>query len=327
MSALNFSAIIKAVDDAGSRLALKLFRERSALLVFMHHGLFADQQEIEQRLADPQQAITVALFRRFIEYYRQHGYQFVSPDDLIRGLPAGGHYAMITFDDGYFNNRRALPVLDEFDVPAVFFISANHVRDSKAYWWDVLYRERNRRQVSLDTIHAEVAVVMAKTPAEIDDYLAAEFGAESLKPVSDIDRPFTATELRDFAKDRHVVIGNHASNHALLSRCSAATITGEVEGGQRYLQEITGKVPNAIAYPNGDYSEETIKICRSLGLQLGITCDHQKNYLPIENAMTLGRFCLYGREDFLRQCELCRSDLLLHYRLRQWKQRLASKKC
>jgi peptidoglycan/xylan/chitin deacetylase (PgdA/CDA1 family) len=326
VSALNLSAMVKAVDDAGSWLYLKLLRERSALLVFMYHGLFADQPEIERKLADPQQAITVDHFRRFIEYYRQHGYQFVSPDEVIRGLPAGGHYAMITFDDGYFNNHRALPVLDEFDVPAVFFVSANHVRDGKAYWWDVLYRERSRRRASLDAIHAEVAAVMAKAPAEIDDYLTAEFGSASLKPVSDIDRPFNPSELKDFSKNRHVVLGNHASNHALLSRGSAATITAEVEGGQHYLQEITGKVPNAIAYPNGDYSEEAIKICRSLGLQLGITCDHRKNYLPIENAMTLGRFCLYGRDDLLRQCELRRSDLLLHYRAREWKQRLTSKK-
>ena len=326
MSAVNLSAMVKAVDDAVSRLSLRLFRERSALMVFMYHGLFADKQEIEQKLADPQQAITVAHFRQFIDYYRQHGYQFVSPDDVIRGLQADGHYAMITFDDGYFNNRRAVTVLDEFDVPAVFFISANHVRDGKAYWWDVLYRERSRRQASLDAIRTEVATVMAKTPVEINDYLTAEFGAESLKPVSDIDRPFSVSELKDFSSNRHVILGNHATNHALLSRCSAAIITAEVEGGQHFLREVTGKVPNAIAYPNGDYSEEAIKICRSLGLQLGITCDHRKNYLPIGNPMTLGRFCLYGRDDFLRQCELCRSDLMLHHRLRQWKHQLASKK-
>jgi peptidoglycan/xylan/chitin deacetylase (PgdA/CDA1 family) len=323
---VNLSDIVRVADTAGSRLSLKLFHERSALLVFMYHGLFADKQEIERKLADPQQAITVAHFRQFIEYYRQHGYQFVSPDDVIHGLPAGGRYAMITFDDGYFNNHRALPALDEFDVAAVFFVSANHVRDGKAYWWDVLYRERSRRQASLDTIRAEVTVVMDKTPAEIDAYLTAEFGAETLKPVSDIDRPFSPTELKEFSKNRHVVLGNHASSHALLSRCSAATIITEVEGGQLYLREITGKTPNAIAYPNGDYSEEAIKICQSLGLQLGITCDQRKNYLPIENPMMLGRFCLYGRNDFLRQCELCRSDLRLHYRLRQWKQRLVSKK-
>jgi peptidoglycan/xylan/chitin deacetylase (PgdA/CDA1 family) len=319
---VNLSGIVKAVDDAGSRLSLKLFRERPSLLVFMFHGLFSDAQEIARRDADPQQAITVAHFRQFIDYYLRYGYKFVTPDDVIRGL-APGHYVMITFDDGYFNNQRAVPVLDEFDVAAVFFVSAHHVRDGKSYWWDVLYRERARQGKD---IQQELAVVMAKTPVEIDAYLTKEFGPKCLRPIGDVDRPFTIPELKEFTKNRHVTLGNHASSHAILSRCSAATVEAEVAGGQKFLTDITGRAPISIAYPNGDYSDEVVRVCRELGLQVGITCDHRKNPLPIDNSMTLGRFCLYGRDDFLRQCELCRSDLMLHHRLRQWKQRLVSKK-
>ena len=41
---------------------------------------------------------------------------------------------MLTFDDGYYNNHLALPVLEEFDVPALFFISTNHVKQQKCFW-------------------------------------------------------------------------------------------------------------------------------------------------------------------------------------------------
>ena len=47
----------------------------------------------------------------------------------------------ITFDDGYYNNTLALPILEEFDVPAAFFICSDNVQQNRCFWWDVLYRE------------------------------------------------------------------------------------------------------------------------------------------------------------------------------------------
>src|SRR6185503_14729774 len=85
---------------------------------------------------------SVSHLRQLIEYYLDSGYRFIGPPDLLRGLDAGGKYAMLTFDDGYYNNVHALPILQEYRVPAVFFISTNHVRQNKCFWWDVLHRER-----------------------------------------------------------------------------------------------------------------------------------------------------------------------------------------
>ncbi|MEJ7665168.1 MAG: polysaccharide deacetylase family protein [Hymenobacter sp.] len=64
----------------------------------------------------------------------------MSPADVLRGLDPAGKYALITFDDGYFNNHLALPVLRRYGVPATFFISSHHVLSGQAFWWDVVYR-------------------------------------------------------------------------------------------------------------------------------------------------------------------------------------------
>ena len=52
--------------------------------------------------------------------------------------------AILTFDDGYFNNSLILPILEEFGVPALF-IATDNIRENKCFWWDVHYRERVRR--------------------------------------------------------------------------------------------------------------------------------------------------------------------------------------
>src|SRR5439155_15926022 len=113
------------------------FRERAGLLVFLFHSLFRDEREIALNHVDPLDRTTVGQFLEFVAYYRNQGYQFIGPDDLLNGLKPDGTYALITFDDGYYNNTLALPVLQRYQVPAVFFISTDHVRENKCFWWDV----------------------------------------------------------------------------------------------------------------------------------------------------------------------------------------------
>ena len=94
---------------------------------------------MKRQLIEPTLSITLQEFRDFIHFYQARGYQFVAPDDVVSGLPLYGKYVLITFDDGYFNNRRVLPVLQELQVPAVFSIATAYVESGKSFWWDVLY--------------------------------------------------------------------------------------------------------------------------------------------------------------------------------------------
>src|SRR5688500_8979811 len=146
---------VRAADRYVSAACLSLHRERGALSTFMFHGLFASCSEVARGDADPQQAVTVPDFRRFVEYLLGCGYRFVSVADVLSGLSPGPRYAMVTFDDGYFSNIRALPVLEEFDVPAAVFVSTGHVLGGKCFWWDVLYREALARGVSVAEIAEE----------------------------------------------------------------------------------------------------------------------------------------------------------------------------
>lgn len=46
---------------------------------------------------------------------------------------------LITFDDGYVDNLiNAAPLLEEFDCPALFFITTGYIGGYRQYWWDEL---------------------------------------------------------------------------------------------------------------------------------------------------------------------------------------------
>ena len=45
----------------------------------------------------------------------------------------------LTFDDGYEDNLLdALPLLEEFEIPATFFLTTGGLARAAPYWWDVL---------------------------------------------------------------------------------------------------------------------------------------------------------------------------------------------
>ena len=67
-------------------------------------------------------------------------FRLLKPRELLAGESPG---VLLTFDDGFANNvNNALPVLEAFGAPAVFFVSARHVRDPRD--WLPATREQAR---------------------------------------------------------------------------------------------------------------------------------------------------------------------------------------
>ncbi|MGB7161544.1 MAG: polysaccharide deacetylase family protein [Tepidisphaeraceae bacterium] len=305
--------LVRRADATVARAYLAMFRERGAVMSFLFHSLFRDEREIARNLLDPLQRTTIAQFRQFVEYYVGHGYSFITPADLLAGLPRDGRYAMITFDDGYFNNTLALPILEQYGVPATFFISTNHVRQNKSYWWDVLYRERIAQGATPDDVYHEALAHKGMRTEDIEATLLERFGADALTPRTDIDRPFTPAELRDFAHHPRVHIGNHTANHAILTNYSAAEARAQLEEAQRALRDMTGTTPIAVAYPNGGHDDAVVAIARDVGLKVGVTVRPAKNVLrPDSDLLRLGRFCPDGDVPMRTQCQTFRSDVLVY---------------
>lgn len=309
------TAIINLTDQALSQVYLRFFYERNSLITFLFHTLLCNKKESSLNVTNPKEGITIQYFRQFIEYYLSHDYTFVSPDDVLNVLNNDKKYVLITFDDGYFGNQHAVPVLKEYKIPAVFFIATNHVKYNKCFWWDVLYRERIKQGMAVKDISREELQLKSKTHVEIEKYIRDLFGEKAFGPICDVDRPFTPSELKDFSKEKYVFLGNHTSDHAILTNYSTNEIKAQLSSAQNAIHDITGITPIIISYPNGNYSKKVIEISKEIGLKLGVTVDFKKNYLPIDfrsnDCMRLGRFTLWGNNNLVKQCESFRSDMQL----------------
>lgn len=284
-----------------------------SLVAVLFHSLYKDRAQIGDRSLAPNQEVTVADFRRFVEVMLEYGYTVVSPAQVDAGLKPGGKYLMITFDDGYFNNTLAVDVLEQFHVPAVFFVSTGHVLENKAFWWDCFSRELDRSGASRCERDTEIRRIKVSSTDKIEDFLRARYGASVLAPRSDLDRPFTPAELKHFARNQWVHLGNHTRDHVILTNATPQEVARQVQGCQEALADLAGQTPLAIAYPNGNYSRAVVEASVAAGLRIGFTCLPHRTRLPLDgnkSRMTLGRFHFWGGRDICLQCRKFSSSFI-----------------
>jgi peptidoglycan/xylan/chitin deacetylase (PgdA/CDA1 family) len=235
-----------------------------------------------------------------VESLLTHGIAIRELEDALRH-PQPGLTAVITFDDGYYSNVHALRMLEQFGVPATFFISTKHVEEEKSFWWDAVYRHASRGGATTSAIRRQVPSLKCLRAQEIESCITQWFGPRALMPVSDCDRPFNPAELADFAKSRQVVLGNHTSDHAILVNYEPREIRAQIEEAQRFLTGISGAAPRSIAYSNGNYDAKVLKVARDAGLEFGLTIRTGLNLPETQRPMELLRLSVWGVPGGTRQ--------------------------
>ncbi len=284
----------------GDKFFAKFRKVHPHLIILLFHGLFKNKNEIELNLVSPLEAVTTEHFEKTINYFLKQGYSFISPNQILAGLDVNKKYAMLTFDDGYYNNTLSLPILKKYDVPALFFISTYYVINKIGFWWDVLYRNTHKEGITNHEFYQEEKI-LEKSLDEIKEIIFNKFNVTNFNPISDIDRPFFADELKDFANEKNVYLGNHSDNHTALVSNSYEELKTNIVTAQNYLYELIGESPIAISYPYGKHNYEVVKVAEECGLKLGMTTIAQKNFFPIKNLMLLNRFRIFGYKNLEQQ--------------------------
>lgn len=265
-------------------LVLEFKKENGQLLVFYFHGLFESLQQKNLNHIDPQNNMLVGQFAEFIDYFQNHNYKFILPEDLNDGLENNQSYAMITFDDGYFNNLLAVNILNAYKVPGVIFISTKNITENKAYWWDIIFKYRSKQGVSIEKIRSEQRHLKKFKHSFIDDYILKNFGKQAFVPWSDIDRPFNAEEIKKLSTNPYISFGNHTHNHAILSNYNKEEIKNEINVSNKIIQELTNSTPISLAFPNGDYNPLVLEATEEEGIRYAFTTEPFTNLIPIQRS-------------------------------------------
>lgn len=128
-------AVAKQVRWQGDRPARVAARERMPILAY--HRVAVDAPARLSRYA-----IAADQFEAQLRWLRDYGFAGVSlqmfEDAVWQGAPLPERPVMITFDDGYGDNRTAaLPLLRKYGLPATIFLVTDHVGGRAE--WDAAY--------------------------------------------------------------------------------------------------------------------------------------------------------------------------------------------
>lgn len=198
--------------------------------------------------------------------------------------PSSGRRIALTFDDGLVNNLLyALPVLEEEQVPASFFVSTPQLMGRSILWPDLLsqwaktetqldylgqhfYRSSHgtfrsvKGELLTDALmklpNEELLVWMEATEHKCGP-AHSQYEAEW--------RIMNGQELQQLAKSPLVEIGSHGISHAAFTVLTEEALTRELRESKTYLEKTIGKAVSSVAFPFGLYNEAVLAQAEAAG--------------------------------------------------------------
>jgi len=263
-------------------------------------------------------------FRKQLLLLKNQGY-FIEPNILVENskeiLESKDSFFLITFDDGLKEQfENALPILDELNIPALFFInSINHIEKKVSLAHQI---HLVRSVISSKTIYknlvdatdrklSRLQIQKAHQFYRFDTHQSAELKyflnvlLDSTTQEKFINSIFTqhfnenevleslymnTNEIQQLIQRGY--IGSHTHTHLPLGIYDEQTILYELETTKKYLENVGGETINCVAYPFGTKeaaTEEVGRLAKQAGHKIGFTTKPGVNE-GIQNPLLLNRF-------------------------------------
>ncbi len=238
--------------------------------VLLFHGIAkARRQDLPLQV---QPYITQDGLRLILGWLKSH-FHLMTPEEF---LGSSGSGVLLTFDDGLANNCTVvLPLLNEFEAPAIFFISTQHVTSPRN--WLPATRALVRKHW--------------KSDEDVPDNVAAEFYDG-----------MSHSQLLVCASNPLITIGSHTVSHPFLTQCNRSQLESELSLSRHLLADMTGQRVALFAYPAGDYNREVAETVRSCGYDAAFAEDVRSVGLP---AFEISRVGIYSADRAYLSIKLC----------------------
>lgn len=268
-------------------------RRINGTLILMYHSV---PDEDLAPWIDPGFAVQSDEFRTQMSFLAHHRHVF-SMRELVEAcgagqvLPRGS--VVITFDDGYRDNVvTAAPILEEFELPATFFLATSYVDSGEPQWIDRLYAAFKLRsddaldltgwglsdwdlasQAGVDLAHHGITGVLLASGWQRRLDLLGEIERQ-LKPAG---KPVRTTlnwdEVRKLSENPRFELGGHTRTHIDLSTCTDEDSSREVIGCLEDIRRETNREVIHFAFPHGRSRDSVRKLLAEAGVESAALTD------------------------------------------------------
>jgi len=226
------------------------------------------------------------------------GYRFVALHEvpaLLSGPRGDQPFAAFTLDDGYRNNLvYAYPIFEKHAAPFTVFVAKGLTERTHTIWWETLAPVlRKAEEVRFDFGAGEESITLATSADQYRafsrfanhvhrtdeslatakiDRLARDHGIDPEELVDDL--VMGPAELNLLEASPLASLGAHTISHRALARLPEADAREEMALSADHVKEITGKRPDAIAFPYGTREATTRReasISAEIGFKVAVT--------------------------------------------------------
>ena len=281
----------------------RLLKNRYGAEIFVFHGVFQKND-----LAINSRFVSELYFKGFLEAIQP--FNLLSLEDFYSGNFEEDKFNLaLTFDDGYLNNfEYAVPLLEQYEIPATFFITP--IRPIQPFLWpdfvdlatrislrdEVVFKDEifTRRSggefwckngtlkaICKQSSFKEISMLQESFQSEKDAILSQENG--------DYWKLMDGHQIKYLADHRLFTVGAHGLTHASLTNTSVTEAKREISESKQRLEHICEMEIDAFAFPFGDYNENLIEHCVSVGLRKILLVDVDQNQANL-GYTTRGRF-------------------------------------
>ncbi len=222
-------------------------------------------------------------FESQLRFYKKY-FNLVSIDDFYEQRFSGKKFNIcLSFDDGFANNfKYVLPLLEQYQVPATFFVTAIRDAGYDVLWNDVLcmayqhgpgkftFRDeefikgKDQKYISLKS-GKKLADTLRYTEFEVKREMITLLESYKHKVNDDYWLQMTNEQIKILSASRWATIGSHGYYHNDLAKISIPSLREDLTRSKKFLENITGKEIKALSFPYGSYSADVIDVAKQSG--------------------------------------------------------------
>ncbi len=256
------------------------------LRILAYHGV---QDGVDPAVNFDGFQVPADIFRKQLEHLAGY-YHVISPQEALRSLRGEADWpdraVLITFDDGYQNNATvAAPILREFGMSAILFVTTGYLDGTHYPWWYSLrecVRTAGAASVGLPGQPSAMASP-EQCIAAWEEYLkslSVDKRDEELRRLQErtgsadrVIRMMTWDEARSL-EAVSMVVAPHTATHPNLGVEAPTRAREDIRVSIERIGERLGHAPRWYSYPYGrvtDVASEIPSFLQSLGIEAAVT--------------------------------------------------------
>ena len=225
-------------------------------------------------------------------------------------------YAMLTFDDGYYDNySEAFPILKQQNVPATFYLPTNFINSNRVPWWDeIAYLLRNSlneyyqlpgqstkfhlNEAMIDSTIQKIVFQAKRIKNQTVIEVLSDIRKKFPKAVEQLNNEKSSLFMNwEQAKEMSLngmEIGSHTMSHQILAQLTDKEQEVEIKESKQVIEKNIGTEVHSIAYPVGRYhcyTEKSCQLSEQAGYIIGFNNEPGQNRI-IKDAFDINRTCV-----------------------------------